>query len=90
MTSKSTSDQGAKTQEYFVYFKFLQRRDGVNLPSGAEVVLISVYFILFFNKTIKNRFIACEPSGSQAKAQCAFEEAVQYQSRAKQLLCSVQ
>ena len=43
MASKFTSDQGAKTQEYFVYFKFLQRRDGVNLPSGAEVVLISVY-----------------------------------------------
>ena len=46
--------------------------------------------ILFFNKTIKTRFIACEPPGSQAKALCAFEEAVQYQSRAKQLLCAAQ
>ena len=78
LTSKSSSDQGTKTQEYFVYFKFrvpikapalmgrggaaegasfrdasrkrddpelapTKRRDGVNLPSGAEVVLISVY-----------------------------------------------
>ena len=46
--------------------------------------------ILFFNKTIKNRFIACEPSGSQAKAQHAFEEVVQYQSWAKHRLCPAQ
>jgi len=34
--------------------------------------------ILFFNKTIRNRFVACEPMCSQAMAHGAIEEAVQY------------
>jgi hypothetical protein len=36
------------------------------------------FFILFFNKTIRNRFVACEHTGSQAMAHGAIEEAVQY------------
>ena len=31
-----SSDQGAKTQEYFVYFKFLQRRVAAKDPASAE------------------------------------------------------
>jgi hypothetical protein len=42
MPSKFSSDQGAKVQEYFVYFKLLQRRAGGNLPVDAEAGLISV------------------------------------------------
>ena len=36
------------------------------------------FLILFFNKTIRNRFVACEHTGSQAMAHGAIEEAVQY------------
>ena len=42
MPSKISSDQGAKVQEYFVYFKLLQRRAGGNLPVDADGGLISV------------------------------------------------
>jgi hypothetical protein len=38
----------------------------------------TAFFILFFNTTIRNRFVACEHTGSQAMAHGAMEEAVQY------------
>ena len=38
MASKSLSDQGIKTQEYFVYFKFFNAELANDLPSDAEGV----------------------------------------------------
>ena len=45
---------------------------------GRDRALVSLYLILFFSKTIRNRFAASEPVCSQAMAHGAIEEAVQY------------
>ena len=55
MPSKFSPDQGAKVQEYFVYFKLLQRRASGNLPAGAEVGFIlrfPKYALGFSNKML--------------------------------------